>query len=376
MKLRATALAVAVAMSCPIFAPAVAFAQGADDPTTQMARARFMEGVDFFDKGKFEQARAAFLQAYALKKHPAVLLNLAQSCNKSNHPLEAAKYFQQYLREATDIKPEQKRDAEKGLAEARTKLGRLDVQAPQGTEITIDTERVGFAPLAEPVDVEPGAHVVKTKGPDGAKEQPVTVAAGQTLPVKIGAGAGAAVVPPPPPPTNPPPTEPPPANPPPTEPPPPAQPPPPAEAPPASGGRRTMNMPLVVGGAVSGGIGLAGFILAGIMAGAKSSAQNNVTAVEDEIRRAGGGPGTCVNPTPTFASACATLQDNINAVNTDATVANVGLAFGIIGVVGAAVLIPLGIYGKKEPAQTGFRTPQLTPWIGGQGSGLTLSGAF
>ena len=29
--------------------------------------------MKYFDKGQFELARAAFLQAYALKKHPAIL---------------------------------------------------------------------------------------------------------------------------------------------------------------------------------------------------------------------------------------------------------------------------------------------------------------
>ena len=56
-----------------------------------MARRRFQEGVKFFDQKKFEEARAAFLQAYALKHHPAVLLNLAQSEIRSGHPLEAAR---------------------------------------------------------------------------------------------------------------------------------------------------------------------------------------------------------------------------------------------------------------------------------------------
>src|SRR6476619_7782030 len=88
-------------------------------PVTVQARARFKEGVEAFDKGKYEEARLAFLQAYTLKKHPAVLLNLAQSSAKSNHPLEAAKYFQQYLREATTASPQQRRDAETGLAEVR-----------------------------------------------------------------------------------------------------------------------------------------------------------------------------------------------------------------------------------------------------------------
>jgi Flp pilus assembly protein TadD len=69
-----------------------------DDPVTIQARARFKEGVEFYDKGQFENARLAFLQAYALKKHPAVLLNLAQSSAKAGHPLEAAKNFQQLIK--------------------------------------------------------------------------------------------------------------------------------------------------------------------------------------------------------------------------------------------------------------------------------------
>src|SRR5579885_1111919 len=78
--------------------PRVASAQGAqDDALTKAARARFPEGVDAFDKGNYEAARASFKQAYALKQHPAVLLNLAQSSLKSGHYLEAAKFFQQYL---------------------------------------------------------------------------------------------------------------------------------------------------------------------------------------------------------------------------------------------------------------------------------------
>ena len=61
-------------------------ARADEDPTTTAAaRERFKEGVAYFDKKDFEKARAAFLQAYALKKHPAVLLNLAQSEVRSGH---------------------------------------------------------------------------------------------------------------------------------------------------------------------------------------------------------------------------------------------------------------------------------------------------
>src|SRR5580692_7246311 len=99
MRTRPLAVALLLALAPVAFAPTVVAQSAADDPTTAMARARFKEGVDFFDKGSFEQARASFLQAYALKKHPAVLLNLAWSCVKSGHALEAERYFKQYLAE-------------------------------------------------------------------------------------------------------------------------------------------------------------------------------------------------------------------------------------------------------------------------------------
>src|SRR6266704_2025626 len=93
------------------------------DAVTEVARRRFQEGVKYFDQKKYEEARAAFLQAYALKHHPAVLLNLAQSEIRSGHPLEAARHFSAYLRESAGASGTERSEAEKGLAAARTKLG-------------------------------------------------------------------------------------------------------------------------------------------------------------------------------------------------------------------------------------------------------------
>ena len=84
-------------LAAPLANPSPVFAQ--DDATIQMARERFQEGVKYYDAKQYDKARAAFLQAYALKKHPAVLLNLAQSELRSGHEADAAKHFAQYLRE-------------------------------------------------------------------------------------------------------------------------------------------------------------------------------------------------------------------------------------------------------------------------------------
>src|ERR1700757_2555642 len=143
MRTTSLALILAVSMS-PILLPTASSAQtGAEDPITASARARFKEGVEFYDKGEYEQARASFLQAYALKKHPAVLLNLAWSCLKSGHALEADKYFKQFLAEGKDITDKQRSDANDGLTQTRARVGRIEVSAAAGTEVTVDGERVG-----------------------------------------------------------------------------------------------------------------------------------------------------------------------------------------------------------------------------------------
>ena len=169
--------------------PRTSFAQAQPDPTIQAAHARFDEGVQFFDKGQFENARAAFLQAYALHKHPAVLINLAQTSLRSGHTLEAARYFTQYIHVLAGAHVAQRAEAEKGLAEARTKLGHLEVSAPQGLR-SRSTAKWPGADGAIAVDVEPGAHTI-LKG--GGETATVTVAPGQSLSVKLAKAALGAI---------------------------------------------------------------------------------------------------------------------------------------------------------------------------------------
>jgi hypothetical protein len=167
------------------------------DGELDAARQRFNEGVKFFDAGQYDKARAAFLQAWVLKKHPAVLLNLAQSSLRGHHDAEAARYFLLCVHDpnATDAG---KAIAERGLADARAKDGRLDLRAAAAVEVFVDDQSVGVG--ARVVDVDPGTHAVRA----GSASQSVNVAAGAALVVPLGGDT----TPPPPPPTTitPPPT--------------------------------------------------------------------------------------------------------------------------------------------------------------------------
>ena len=104
-----------------VLAPRVASAQ-ADDSVVE-ARARFREGVTLYDEGRYEAARIKFKQAYALKQHPDVLLNLGWSNLKSGHPQEAEENFNGYLHDAKDAPPAKRAEAEKGLAQAKASSG-------------------------------------------------------------------------------------------------------------------------------------------------------------------------------------------------------------------------------------------------------------
>src|SRR5690606_25977054 len=145
MRTRACALALLITLSPAMFPVGTAFS---DDALTDMARQRFQAGVKFFDQKKYEEARAAILQAYALKRHPAVLLNLAQSELRANRPAEAARHFAQYLRENPNSTSLERQEAERGLAEARAKAGRISVSVnAAGADVFVDDEFIGKTPL-------------------------------------------------------------------------------------------------------------------------------------------------------------------------------------------------------------------------------------
>lgn len=353
------------------------------------ARARFKEGVDFYDKGQYENARLAFLQAYALKKHPAVLLNLAQSSAKAGHHLEAAKAFQQFLRESTSVSAQQRQDAEGGLAEVRQKLGRIEIIAPAGTEITLDEkEKLGTAPFNEPIDVEAGSHSLRSS----SETVRVSPNAGQKVQARFGGGVAPIV------PVTPPPITPPPSNPPPSE---------PLTPPPETGRGKPLPMwPAYVGIGVAG-VGLG---LTIIFAAFKADSQSKADAVASSIREAALKPrpptypngydgdgdgradakGICTSTDATiqkdFGNACKTLKENNDKVDTNATLANVGIGVLVVGAVFTAawfIAVPI-INRNRERAGLGpINPPVLRPYAAPKTAtnpasegGLILSGSF
>ena len=351
-----------------------AVAAGEDDPTLKAARARFQEGVDFYDKGQYEQARAAFLQAYALRKHPAVLLNLAQSCLRSNHPLEAAKYFQQYQRESTTSTAAQKAPTRSEGSPRRGRRSGRDrgLGAPGGRRLRRRRSRRESAPLTDAVDVEPGSHKVKVNG----DELKVDVAAGQKVSAKFDTkGAQPVVAPPPPPPAA---SATPSASSTATEPPPP---PPPDQTP-----KKGLPMwPAFVGGAIA----IVGFGTAIGMLGAKGARRE---AARQRARRDRGATGArpcgCTDPTQQakFGQALLrALSDDDDKGRHTATRRSETSAFPASASPKKPRSPRCGSSSRRarssKPAadsdvKTSFDVPLFAPMVGPRANGLTMQAAF
>ena len=172
--LRLTLLFVLFALLPLTLVPGQARAQGSD-ATVEAARQRFNEGVHFFDNKEYERARLAFVQAYALKPHPAILLNLAQSEIRS---------------EATE---EQRLAAQEGLEAAKASIAVVTLTVdPSDAEILVDGESVGRSPLDDPLYLSPGEHTIVARKGDQTARKRLTVEAGSEINERLTIGRAAA----------------------------------------------------------------------------------------------------------------------------------------------------------------------------------------
>jgi hypothetical protein len=164
------------------------------DAATDDAKKRFQEGIKFFDERQYERARVAFLQAYALKRHPDILLNVAQCEVAGGRPLEASWHLRDFLRDPATSTHPKRVDAERSLAEVRSKLGRIQVRVDvNGANIFVDDTPFGVSPLPEAIDVAPGGHLVEARINKGeVVSRTVNAPAGQTVVVELPLGVSPA----------------------------------------------------------------------------------------------------------------------------------------------------------------------------------------
>ncbi len=395
MKLRLGALAFAAILVVPTLLPEGSWlaepAAHAQDAVTDIARQRYKEGVTAFDAGKFEEARVAFLQAYALKRHPAVLLNLGLSELKSNHPTDGGNHLTQFLRESTEATPEQRATAQAGVEDAKKRSGYLviSVDAPNA-DVSVDGNLLGKSPLADPFFVEPGTRtVVATLG---SKNATFAAQPKRGVPTNVSLSVNGGPPPPLPPAPGPSPAETPPSDAPPffpqnqNQ----NQSPPPAQTEPQDEheaffhwyGRKPLAW-VGTGVTVAGlGLGIAFSVLAGSASSSASDAEN---AIQDKQADEGVSGKPCGprdsdgnSDVEGFQGPCSALRSSLDDYDADVTVAGVGwVAFGV-GLAGTVTYVMVDYVGggRKMPKDGKATAPMLVPIISPQFGGAVFRTAF
>ena len=182
-------------------APASVFAQGAippppappERPSAQPdakmleARQRYDRGLGLFADKNFEAARLEFARAYDLAPSYRILYNIGVCDAQLNDYVSATRNLEQYLAQGESQVPADRRKEVLGvLADLKPKIGHLTVTVEPGATITVDDVQAGIAPLAAPIDVNPGRRkVVAAKSGRLPATRSVLVAGSETVDVRL-----------------------------------------------------------------------------------------------------------------------------------------------------------------------------------------------
>jgi hypothetical protein len=144
--------------------PAAPVAARADSAANARAEAKkhFDRAMELNEDGQTAEAVIELKRCYELSPHHTVLYNLGQAYITLAKPVEAVAALQRYLDEGGKaIKPARRDEVEQEIARQKTRIATLEIRGlPDGAVVTIDGDEAGKAPLADPVRVGVGKHVV------------------------------------------------------------------------------------------------------------------------------------------------------------------------------------------------------------------------
>jgi hypothetical protein len=335
-------LAVASLLGALLLAAAPAAAQPAAD-----AERLFYRGLSDMQAGHFETGCPALGESYRLDPRPGVLFTLAECEAKRGRIATAVSRYNDYLALFEYLSPElqaKQKGREKIAADKKAQLTPeipeltllLPPDAPRGTVVKRDDAVLSEATFGIALPTDPGTYVVSTQAPGGpVTELRLTLGKGEkkriTLQVKGSPSAAPSAAAPPPvsPSLAPPPDT-------------------------GSSGRRT-------GAFVTGGVGIVGLILGGVMGGLALSAKRKA---DDH----------CVK-----LDCDAEGFQAVTRGRTFALVSSIGIGVGVAGVgVGAILLLTAPspkVASRRDPRSEAAPLREVSvgvwsAWNGGTGAGL------
>ncbi|MFO0756106.1 MAG: hypothetical protein U0359_06425 [Byssovorax sp.] len=149
-------------------------------------RILFDEGMKAAQAGRWEEARRNFSEGWSMSKSPQVLAQLCRADLNTGHNAEAVAHLQDLLRVVPDLSVEDRARIEGMLAQAKSKVGSVRVEAPEGTEIFVDDVKVGEAPMSGELYLAPGSRRLRAHLRDRADVlRSLEVKVGQVSQVKV-----------------------------------------------------------------------------------------------------------------------------------------------------------------------------------------------
>jgi hypothetical protein len=138
-------------------------AASAQEDDKVKAKQSFQQGVAQYQAAHYEDALASFQEAYRLKPHPLVRVNIANCYDRLDRPVEAILHFELFL-ESKEGSPDQRSEVKNALKELHKRAGKLSLNlSPDGARVAIDDGDERRAPIAEAVLLKAGKHKVVVK---------------------------------------------------------------------------------------------------------------------------------------------------------------------------------------------------------------------
>lgn len=111
--------AVGLALGAALTLAAPAYAEPAAAPSKEAAQRHLERGNQLFRHDDISAALVEFQAAFELFPSPKLHFNLGQCERALKHPEAAARHFERFLADASDVSPDLRAEAERYLTEAR-----------------------------------------------------------------------------------------------------------------------------------------------------------------------------------------------------------------------------------------------------------------
>jgi tetratricopeptide (TPR) repeat protein len=150
------------------------------------ARSRFDRGLALFNDGDNPGALAEFQRAYEVMPNPVVLYNIGLVYAAMNRPAEAADTLDRVLGDPRGLSGDRLERARRTREEQAARIAKLELSTSVPATIAVDNVEVGKTPLAAPLRVAGGSHIVEAiaAGYAPARKE-VTVAGGRSATLEL-----------------------------------------------------------------------------------------------------------------------------------------------------------------------------------------------